>query len=379
MWIAYLLGACSLAAWIYLVWFHGGFWQISETPECDAPEPQPSVVTIVPARNEESLIAVTIASLFTQDYNGRFRIVLVDDHSTDATIEAAGAHGRLSVIRAAEKPAGWTGKLWAVSEGLRYAEPYHPDYYLLTDADIIHSPETLSRLVARAEAGRLDLVSSMVKLRAETLAERALIPAFVFFFFMLFPPEWVASRQRTTAAAAGGCMLIRRTALERIGGIASIGGELIDDCALARAVKPGGAIWLGTSEESRSVRAYDTFGEIGGMISRSAFTQLRHSALLLGGTIVAMMIIFVAPLLLLFSRDSLAMALGLAAWGLMTYAYLPMLRFYRQAPGWGLLLPFVALFYTGATVHSAWRYWSGKGGEWKGRVQDARRSQSSNL
>jgi len=219
----------------------------------------------------------------------------------------------------------------------------------------------------------------MVKLRAETLAERALIPAFVFFFFMLFPPEWVASRQRTTAAAAGGCMLIRRTALERIGGIASIGGELIDDCALARAVKPGGAIWLGTSEESRSVRAYDTFGEIGGMISRSAFTQLRHSALLLGGTIVAMMIIFVAPLLLLFSRDSLAMALGLAAWGLMTYAYLPMLRFYRQAPGWGLLLPFVALFYTGATVHSAWRYWSGKGGEWKGRVQDARRSQSSNL
>jgi hopene-associated glycosyltransferase HpnB len=379
MWIAYLLGACSIAAWIYLVWFRGAFWQISERPEPEAPEAHPSVVTIVPARNEESLIATTVASLCTQGYNGRFRIVLVDDHSTDATVETAGAHDRLSVIRAAEKPAGWTGKLWAISEGLRYAEPYHPDYYLFTDADIIHSPASLSRLVARAEAGRLDLVSWMVKLRAETFAERALIPAFVFFFFMLYPPEWVASRQHAAAAAAGGCMLIRRTALERIGGIASIRGELIDDCALARAVKPGGAIWLGISEESCSVRAYDTFAEIGRMISRSAFTQLRHSTLLLAGTIVAMIIIFVVPPLLLLTRDSLATAFGLLAWALMTYAYLPMLRFYRQSPGWGLLLPFIALFYTGSTVHSAWQYWSGKGGEWKGRVQDTRNSHSSSL
>jgi hopene-associated glycosyltransferase HpnB len=379
MWIAYVLGGCSLAAWVYLVWFRAGFWQVREAPSTADPPSSPSVVVIVPARNEESLIATTIASLCGQDYAGRFRVVLVDDHSTDATVEQAGSDDRLSVIRAAKKPLGWTGKLWAVSEGLCYAEPYQPDYYLFADADIIHSTESLSRLVARAEAERLDLASWMVALRAETFAEQALIPAFVFFFFMLFPPAWVASRRHTTAAAAGGCMLIRRTALERIGGIASIRGELIDDCALARAVKPGGAIWLGITEASRSVRVYDSFAEIGRMISRSAFTQLRHSALLLAGTIVAMTIIFVAPPLLLLSRDSFAMAFGLLAWGLMTYAYLPMLRFYRQSPGWALLLPFIALFYIGATVRSALQYWSGKGGEWKGRVQDARGSQSSSL
>lgn len=379
MWIAYAIAAASLAAWIYLIWFRGGFWRVREEPDPPAPQMTPSVAAIVPARNEETLIGQSVASLLAQDYPGPFEVFLVDDHSTDATVSAAGRDNRLTIISAAAKPDGWTGKLWAVSEGIAHVQHIGPDYYLFTDGDIVHSRDSLSRLVARAEVEALDLVSWMVKLRSETPAEHAMIPAFVFFFFMLFPPEWVASRRHSTAAAAGGCVLIRRTALDRIGGIAAIRGELIDDCALAGAVKPGGGIWLGISDTSRSIRPYGTLEEIGQMISRSAFTQLRHSTLLLAGTIIAMAIVFVAPPLLIFSRDSIAMALGLTAWALMTFAYLPMLRFYKQSPVWAPLLPAIAFFYLGFTIQSALQYWSGKGGEWKGRVQDARRSHSSNL
>jgi hopene-associated glycosyltransferase HpnB len=373
VWIACGIGAVSLAAWIYLLCFRGGFWRVSEFPD---PPPrgdaEPSVAIVVPARNEEAVVGLAIESLLDQNYAGRFDIFLVDDHSTDATIQAAGTNQRLTIVQAGRTPSGWTGKLWAVAEGLKRAERLQPEYILLTDADIVHSPGTLSRLLARARADDLDLVSWMVKLRCSTAAERVLVPAFVFFFFMLYPPVWVANPRRRTAAAAGGCMLVRRSALARIGGIAAIRGELIDDCALARAVKCDGRIWLGATDSAHSIRAYDTFAEIGRMISRSAFTQLRHSALLLAGTIVGLAVIFLAPPLLILTRDPRSVALGLIAWTLMTISYLPVLRFYRRSPAWAPLLPLSALFYMGATLHSAVRNWSGRGGEWKGRIQDER-------
>jgi hopene-associated glycosyltransferase HpnB len=372
VWIAYAIGAASLAAWIYLLLFRGGFWRIPPSNHPPATLLK-SVAAVVPARNEESVIAKSIASLVNQDYSGPFHVILVDDHSTDATIRVAGNHARLTKVQAGPMPSGWTGKLWAVSEGAKQAERLQPDYILLTDADIAHAPDSLSRLVARAEAENLDLTSWMVKLHCETLPEHALIPAFVFFFFMLYPPAWIASRRRQTAGAAGGCMLIRRSALARIGGIASIRGELIDDCALARAVKPGGRVWLGLTEQAESIRPY-TFAEIGRMISRSAFTQLRHSVLLLAATIVGMAVIYLAPPLLLLTRNALSVWLGAAAWMLMSISYIPMLRFYRRSPAWAPLLPLIAIFYMGATVDSAVRYWTGRGGEWKGRVQDSIKS-----
>ena len=373
MWIAYAIGAASLAAWIYLLFFRGRFWRV-HAPAGPAPEAsRKSVVAVVPARNEESVIGKSIASLVNQDYPGPFHVVLVDDHSSDATIRAAGIHERLTIVQAAPLTPGWTGKLWAVSEGLKQAERLQPDYVLLTDADIVHAPDSLSRLAGRAEAENLDLTSWMVKLHCETLAERTLIPAFVFFFFMLYPPAWIASRRHRMAGAAGGCMLIRRSALERIGGIAAIRGELIDDCALAGAVKPGGRVWLGLTEQAQSIRPY-SFVEIGRMISRSSFTQLRHSALLLAATVAGMAVIYVAPPLLLLTRNSAAISLGAAAWMLMSSSYIPMLRFYRRSAAWAPFLPLIALFYMGATVDSALRYWTGRGGEWKGRVQDSIKS-----
>jgi hopene-associated glycosyltransferase HpnB len=360
-----LIAACSLGAWLYLFTARGSFWRISAPAKPSHVGIDKSVCVIIPARNEEAVVGEAIESLRP------WHVILVDDHSSDRTAAVAEQAGA-SVIRAGPLPPGWSGKLWAISEGLKHAAALQPDYLLFTDADIVHGPNDVTELVARAETGNLDLVSLMVKLQCCSLAETLLIPAFVFFFFMLYPPAWVARRDRKTAAAAGGCVLIRPSALKNIGGIAAIRGEIIDDCALARAVKrSGGGIWLGVTDKTRSVRDYTTFSEIRAMISRTAFAQLRHSALLLIATIAGMAVIYVVPPLLLLTRNPLAAVPGLAAWLLMTISYAPSLRFYGRSLAWAPLLPAIALFYMSATVDSAMAYWCGRGGVWKDRIQDA--------
>ena len=305
------------------------------------------VAVIIPARNEEAVIGRSIDSILHQDVP--VRIFVVDDHSTDRTVaeaQAIGAPPRLKIVSAPPLAEGWTGKLWAMSRGVAAAEAAgNFDYFLFTDADIVHSPDNVRLLIARAEEG-YDLVSWMVELSQQSFAERALVPAFVFFFFLLYPPS-------SGRGAAGGCMLIRPEALRRAGGLAAIRSELIDDCALARVVRAtGGRVFLAPTRQTRSIRQYTTFAEIGRMISRSAFTQLRHSTFLLIATIVGMALVFLTPLVLI-----------------MMLMFLRTLRYYGRSPLWALALPAIALFYMGATIHSAIRYWQGRGGEWKGRVQ----------
>jgi len=370
-----LIGAAALAIWIYLLLGRGGFWLMREaTPEGALPAVAPAVVAVIPARNEAEVVARAVGSLARQRYPGEFHMVLVDDDSTDGTAEAARAAAAaevLEVVRAGAVPAGWTGKLWAASEGIRAARRFQAEYLLLTDADIVHPPESLSGLVARAGACGYDMVSLMATLECRTFAERALIPAFVFFFFMLYPPVWVGGSRRGTAAAAGGCILIRREMLERIGGLAAIRGAVIDDCALARAVRrQGGRVWLGLSAATRSVRGYATWGEIGRMISRSAFAQLHHSVVLLIGTVLGLALTYLAPPVLAVAAHGPAAALGACGWLSMSVAYFPALRYYRRSPLWAPMLPAIAAFYLGATLHSAVCYWRGAGGMWKGRVQD---------
>lgn len=375
-----LLAVIGFAVWLYLAVAHGSFWRIGrflvpETPSVGRPA---LIAAVVPARDEADVVGECIMSLLKQ--NGtRIHIFLVDDASSDGTAavalqaaEAAGKAGQLTVIQGSALPAGWSGKLWAVQQGVERARSIHPDYLLLTDADILHHPENVGTLIATAESGNYDLVSLMVKLHCTTFAERALIPAFVFFFLMLYPPSWIADPRRTTAGAAGGCILIRPQALETAGGIAAIRREIIDDCALARAVKSsGGRVWLGLTSETLSIRGYGSFANIGRMISRAAFNQLHHSAGLLLATVLGLLIVYLSPpLLLLFSHQLVPSLLGAASWLLMSVCFLPLIRLYRLNPLWSLALPAIAVFYMGATLHSAFKFWFGKGGEWKGRVQD---------
>jgi hopene-associated glycosyltransferase HpnB len=264
-------------------------------------------------------------------------------------------------------PAGWTGKLWAVSQGIAAAGT--PDLLLLTDADIAHAPDNVRHLVARGEAGGLVLVSLMAKLHCATWAERTLIPAFVYFFDMLYPFGQVNAPESRVAAAAGGVMLVRREALARAGGVEAIRAALIDDCAMGVLMKRQGPIWLGLTERARSLRPYQGFGEIGSMVSRSAYAQLRYSPWLLAGTLIGMILTYLAPpLLALFAHGLLGIA-GLLAWVLMMISFQPMLRFYGRSPLWGLALPVIGGIYTGFTVKSALDVWRGAGGLWKGRAQ----------
>jgi hopene-associated glycosyltransferase HpnB len=381
-----LLGLAALAPaaiWLYLLLGRGGFWRMPHAPpEGKLPVQAPRVVAIVPARNEAVVVGSAIRSLARQEYPAELQIVLVDDDSSDGTAAAARLAvpaGLLTIVSAAPLPPGWSGKLWAVAEGIRHAQSLDPDYFLLTDADIVHPPENLATLVVRAESGSYDLVSYMATLECRTLAERTLIPAFVLFFFMLYPPAWIRSARHSTAGAAGGCMLIRRATLDSIGGIRSIAGSLIDDCALARAVKNrGGRVWLGLSPRTLSMREYATFGEIGSMISRTAFTQLRYSPLLLMGTVLGLMMTYLAPPFLAFGGiwhgSAYAVVPGSLAWLMMSVAYYPIVRYYGRSPLWAPLLPLVAAFYLGATVHSAVAHWRGRGGLWKGRVAGTSRN-----
>jgi hopene-associated glycosyltransferase HpnB len=394
--IANLLGIITLGIWLHLFFGRAWFWRLkkalADQVSVAALAEWPAVSAVVPARDEAETIGRVVASLVQQDYPGALTVVVVDDHSTDGTAAVAsqvarenGAEERVRVTGASELPARWTGKLWALQEGVSSSTVLNkaaseadkvaelPTYYWFTDADVSHAPDTLRRLVGTAEGEGLDLTSLMVLLQAKTVPERALIPAFLFFFLMLYPPGWIADEELGTAGAAGGCILLRRKTLERIGGFAAIKAEVIDDCALAKAVKTGGGkVCMGLTRKSMSMRAYGTFGEIRDLIARTAFTQLRYSTLVLAGTVAGMFLTYLAPVTLLFAHDPTARVLGFAAWLLMTVSFLPTVRFYGLSPLWAPLLPLTAVFYTYATWLSALRYWMGKGGSWKGRAQAPR-------
>ncbi len=392
----------SLIIWLFLLTWRGQFWRTDQILEVPSPPPLPGVKTpgyfplpsvcaVIPARNEADLLPITLRSLLTQDYPGAFTVFLVDDHSTDGTTEVAiatalelGKEKQLQVIAAETLPPGWTGKLWAMEQGIQKAQTLAPDYLLLTDADIQHDVANLSRLVDKAQQENLDLASVMVRLRCESFWEQLLIPAFVFFFQKLYPFRWVNDPRNSTAAAAGGCILVRRDALTKIGGIQVVRQALIDDCALAKAVKwqnslgfqpqegDGGNIWLGLSGLTCSLRPYPSLETIWGMVARTAFTQLNYSPLLLLGTLLGMLIIYVLPPLatvvgVLTGYWSLAVA-GFGGWLLMTLAYFPTIRFYQCSPLFAFCLPAIGFLYTLMTLDSALRYWQGRGGAWKGRV-----------
>jgi hopene-associated glycosyltransferase HpnB len=362
-----VLAAVSLVIWMVLLLGRGWFWRVSRLQASAGMRPleRCRVVAIIPARDEADVIAESVGSLLQQDFDGELTVMVVDDNSSDGTgslVQGA------TVINGAPLVPGWTGKLWALQQGVAAAP--EADFFLFTDADIRHDAQSVASLVGMAQVHQLDLVSHMVKLHCGSWAEKFTIPAFVFFFFKLYPPSWIASPKSKTAGAAGGCVLIRPSMLSRIGGLAAIRGEVIDDCSLARAVKRnGGRLWLGLTASTRSIRPYAGLGEIGRMISRSAFRQLDHSVLLLVGSVLGLLVTYVVPPLLGLSGSYV----GLLAWVVMMVCYLPMVRFYGLNPLWSLCLPLTACFYLGATVHSAVSYWIGRGGVWKGRAQDVRR------
>ncbi len=408
------LAVVAVLAWAYLLLCHGRFWSAGPVLAPAMPAACPAVDVVIPARDEADGIGAALRSLLAQDYPGPLRIFVVDDGSTDGTgavaralatpqhpsLRAAwgaaiqvphaptpvltapgwprrcaprndddgGSHGpdvSLTVLDGQPRPPGWSGKLWAVSQGVARSTA---GMVLLADADIVHDPAHVSTLVAKAERDGLDLVSEMVELRCRSLAERALVPAFVFFFQLLYPFAAVNDPMRGIAAAAGGTMMLRRRALDRIGGIAAVRGALIDDVALAAAVKRGGRIWLGHSTLARSVRPYPGAADVWRMVARTAYVQLRCSPVILAGTVLGLVLVWLAPPGLALFGHGWARGLGAAAWAGSALSYVPTLRRFRQSPAWALALPGIACFYMAATLGSAWDHHRGRGVVWKRRA-----------
>jgi hopene-associated glycosyltransferase HpnB len=385
------VAALPVGIWIYLLAFRGRFWLeqpraiVTAVTASAGPGGKvwPSVIAVVPARNEAGVVGKAIGALLGQEYPGDFRVILIDDNSTDGTAAearaaalGAGAADRLTVINGKRLNQGWTGKMWAVKQGLDQVERLDrkPDYVLLTDADIDHAPDSLRQLVSQArqgdaKVGPYKLVSLMARLRTDTFAEKALIPAYVFFFQKLYPFAWVNDSRKRVAAAAGGCMLVERKALKAAGGIAAIKDALIDDCALGQLMKGQGSVWLGLADNVVSLRGYPAWRDIWMLIARSAFAQLKFSSLLLIGCVLGMVLTYLLPPLLVINADPGLRWPGIIAWSMMTMSLLPTLYYYRRSVLWAPFLPLIALFYLAATLDSARRYWMGRGGEWKGRMQ----------
>lgn len=392
-WVGAGFSVSALLAWLWLAFFRGRFWATGQRLDTNpAPKERqwPGVVAVIPARDEADLIGETVASVLGQRYQGSLSVYLVDDRSSDGTADAAREAALrvkgcrpFRVVMAKERPEGWAGKVWALQQGVEAASGEEHEYFWFTDADIVHSPEVLSGLAARAEGEGLDLVSVMARLHVSTFWDKLLIPAFVFFFGKLYPFRWVNDHGRGTAAAAGGCVLVRKDRLVGTGGLAGIKGEIIDDCALARLVRGPrgeGKLWLGLSQEVRSVRPYQGIKGIWDMVARTAYVQLRRSPALLAGTVLGMTWLYLGPMMALGVGIGLAAAgigsdaalallvSGGGGWGAMAMIYMPMLRWYGLNRWWALLLPVSGLLYTLMTVDSGWRSRRGRGGGWKGRT-----------
>jgi len=377
---SFILASLALLGWLYLALMRGAFWRILLDPHAPEPDNWPSVDIIVPARNEADMLPQSLPSLLVQDYPGPWRVLLVDDHSADSTYGVAhrvaretNKSDRLTVINAPDLPAGWSGKVATMRAG---AQQSSSDYILFTDADIAHNDQSLRRLMARTVYDNLDLNSLMVKLQCSTFAEKLLIPAFVFFFAMLYPFRLVNKPTSTVAAAAGGVMLVKRKALQNIGGLERIKSALIDDCALARAIKDNGGnfgaqgrIRLSLTDNVHSLRPYPTIAHVLRMISRTAFTQLRYSYLFLLGTVLGLVFLFFTPILVPLWGSPTESLVAYAALLVMAGIYAPIIYFYGFCVVWALTLPVAALLYIHATLVSAWNYARGKGGQWKGRSQ----------
>ncbi|NIX78234.1 glycosyltransferase [Microvirga terricola] len=378
-----VIALITAVVWIYLLTARGDFWRALDfdTSVIESPNNTwPSVIAVVPARNEAGVVAHSLRSILVQDYRGSFGVILVDDNSDDGTSEVAqwaaigvNREDCLSVIRGRHLPKGWTGKLWALNQGVEAASQTEPTYYWFSDADIVYTPDTLRTMVLRADKNNLSAVSLMARLRCQSFAERMLIPAFIFFFQMLYPFRWVNQAGSRTAAAAGGCILVRRAALADIGGLMAIRDALIDDCTLAAHLKRNtGRIWIGLTHRAESIRAYDRLNDIRRMVARSAYAQLRYSPTLLLCTLVGMVIVYVTPPAVALASTPPARYVAIFAWTAMALAFVPTLRFYKASWLWSALLPVIALCYAAFTLDSAAQHVAGRGGLWKGRVQAPR-------
>lgn len=380
----FVLGCLSAAIWIYLLFFRGAFWHANQRLPTGLAQPDfwPDIAVVIPARNEQGMIGRTLKSLQNQEYPGELFIIVVNDNSEDCTESEIldNVDAQTQLLSGVLLNEGWTGKLWALQQGVEMISRLglSPKFFLFCDADVEHPADSIRKLVLHAEHGKFELVSLMVRLSCRTAWEILLIPAYIFFFQKLYPFPWINDPARDTAGAAGGCILLRAATLFKAGGLEKIRDQVIDDCALARLIKPHGPVWIGLTQEVICHRTYTTLKEIWHMVIRTAYDQLNYSRLRLIFSVIIMTLMYIVPPTVficgIVTAHNLTMLTGLISWIVMTLCFIPTLRLYKRWPIEALLLPMAALLYTLMTIDSARRYWLRNNPKWKGRANIERAS-----
>ena len=363
----FLVIALGLLIWIIILLLPSRPYSTRESLETHSAESVslPEVTALIPARNEASTIVKSLSAL--KDHDPKLKIILIDDQSIDNTVELASSTEieNLIILSGTQLPSGWSGKLWALEQGLKYIDT---DYLLLIDADIILKPGLITRILYKAKKYDIKLVSLMAHLRMVSSWERLLMPAFVFFFKLLYPFHLSNLPNSRIAAAAGGCMLLETKILKELGGFKSIRNALIDDCSLAKKIKQNGyRTWIGLTHSAISTRRYDKLLTIQKMISRTAYTQLNYSLSLLLLCTILMIIAFVIPYVAILQTQPTIIIIGLVTLCIQTICYFPILRYYSINHIYALSLPLAAMFYLVFTLSSAYSYYFNKGVVWKER------------
>ena len=358
-----MVGAILWLALMFVPWHPWNTLEQLEPNMIESEHLLDDITVLIPARNESQYIRRTIEALFKQGKG--INIIVVDDQSVDGTAEQAKKFG-VQVLSGNAPPPGWSGKLWALEQGLQHV---HTPYTLLLDADIELMPGLIATLRTKAQQEGLAFVSLMAEPPMGCFIERLLMPPFIFFFKLLYPFSLANKPNSSVAAAAGGCIFVKTEALHYTGAFASLHDALIDDCTLAKRIKQADLkIWVGLSHSARIHRGYHKLKSIWEMVARTAYTQLHYSPVwLVICTLIMGCMFWLAPLAPLLSPSAATFIISALVWIVMLITYFPILIYYRRSLLWALTLPVAGTLYLAMTWTSAFRYWQGERASWKDR------------
>ncbi len=335
------------------------------------PTGSPSLVAIVPARNEAATIEPALRSLLCQDYP-HLRVLAVDDRSTDATPEildrlAAEQPGRLTVLHIDNLPQGWLGKTHAMAVAADYAQIHsNPDFFLFTDADVHFTPDALRRSLVAAVETEADHFVTLPTPIAKRLDEAAFLSYFqVLSLFAVRLWRVPDPRALRDSVGVGAFALLRSSAYKRLGGFASLRMEILEDLYLGRRVKALG-LRQRTAFGRDLVRVHWAPGALGlmGVLTKNMFALFRFRLWLVCFVAFWLLVFSVGPVLALFlpqTRIAAALIVLCAA-----YCYRLMSR-YSGISAWTVFLaPFAGTLLTLSLVRSAWTTIRRGGVTWRG-------------
>jgi len=341
---------------------------------------QPLVSILVPARNEAGrILAGCVASILGADY-GRFEVIAVDDHSTDATLEQlrtlASGDERLRVIAGTEPPLGWLGKTWALHQAVGQS---HGEWVLATDADMMFTSQALSTALTYARDTGCDALTLIPRLDTFGFWDRVFIPTWGWRLLLRFMFGGWNDPNARGAKALGGFFLIRRAVLDQVGGYAGVRGEVAEDVRLAEVMKRKGVrLRIEYAFDLIGTRMYSDFSDLWESCSRNWFALLDFSLLSSIGLVLVTFLVAVLPPACAFVWTAHALSSGalpqnvlyfllVSVWLMQVMLIALVNRWHKIRAVYALATPLGFLLQCVLICNSMWSIKFGKGVTWRGR------------